>query len=394
METKNNKNLDKNLEYLFSYVESHCTNNVQKPVNIEGTPHYVLRLKPDSRKGTDFYGAAIAIAKTIGPVTEDEKNHLIAIPILREPEKLELKLLHSSEIEEGGPQPRFEIKPDDPETVSLFYSIKEKGQCVPINVYPSPVSLGKYRILKGHRRRMVIFNMLQSDGIWAIVKHQSEQEAYENAFILHYERHNLLTYEFGAFLLRLQTQFPDAYPNQTVLGKKLGLSQSRVSQLISHFEEIERLRQDENNITTVIMQKIPERRTRELKKAPEELKTALYEQVAEKNLSVAKTKTLVTDVLADPNADAAVAKENAEALFAEADKIQQKNDKLLNKLIANAHVKAPEALVKELYGLTKEPRKVSVEKMNSTLEMVFLVLYSHAKNGNVMLEIFEEATKL
>jgi ParB/RepB/Spo0J family partition protein len=309
-----------------------------------------------------------------------------------------LLYLAEADIEDGGPQPRIEIRPDDPETISLFESIMKKGQLVPIDVYPSPIASNKYRIDDGHRRRMVIFNMLRKDGIWAICKQKSELEAYEDAFTLNYQRESLTDYELGQHLSLMFEKNPNI--TQTALGKKFGVSQQRVSQLLRCFREIERQKQNGNITTQVVMEKVSERTIRAIKNAPEDLKPIIMKESIEKNLSSRDTERLISEITAIPDATAAtvtekaqqIVEEKAKAFVEEGAKIRRKSDKLLDKLIEEVRARPPEAWVKELYGRVGE-NKINVENASAFASVWFGVAYEILRQKGLLEFSFEETDK-
>jgi hypothetical protein len=327
----------------------------------------------------------------------------------------ELLFLHESDIEDGGPQPRLEIRPDDPETVALFESIKPKdggrhnafgvNQRDPIDTYPSPLNNGKYRICEGHRRRMVIFNMLRLDGIWAFNKKRTEQEAFEDALILNTKK-GLSSYELALFMLKLREKFPNAYPTQEALGKRLGLSHDSISIILKAHAEIEKQKDKLPPDLSNRFEKLPASKINELQKAPEQAKTVIISKAIEKDLSRREITSLVKDVTDAPNVDdatieAAVNKiveertiniqvgksdeEKASEFLAEGDKLQRKNDRAIDKLIAQFKAYYPEKLITAVYGSFGDA-KVTPEKFQSTMHTVIGIMLTHSDLDAVLLE--------
>lgn len=331
---------------------------------------------------------------------DQNKKCPFCFPVAKESEFL--LYLHAGDIEDGGPQPRLEIKPDDPETVSLFESIKDgrpntdssnelgKRQRDPIHTYPSPLNNGKHRICEGHRRRMVIFNMLKLDGIWALEQKRTEQEAYEDALVLNNKK-GLSTLDKAHHYIKMMEKFPEAYPTLEAIGKKVGVTKQEISLIMLAYQEIELQKPKLSPDLSSRLDKLPEGVITSIRKAPEELKPKLFETAIEEDLSVRETEKLVKDSTAVPTpTELTVESPEKAELLIDGPQIERKSNRFLDKLIEGAYVLAPEDLVKEAYGRAYG-EKFTLEKLNGFLGFVFKVLFEHAKKDGKMNEVFEEA---
>jgi ParB/RepB/Spo0J family partition protein len=318
-------------------------------------------------------------------------------------------LLHLSDFEEGGPQPRTEISPDDAETVKTFESIKAKGQLDPIMVYPSPVTSNKFRIFDGHRRFMIIFKMLMRTTIKAVCVHVSEQEAHENALLLNDgdNRQNLSAYDKGHYIVEvLMKRF--SYSSQEALAKKLGMSPDDLSHFILGYREVEAQKSKLSPEACARAQKLPERTLTYARQAPDALKAPVLETVTEKKLSVLDTKQLVQKLKETENADVSTVnsvadqileeknqakmpiveksfEEKAVKFLEEGEKLQRKNDRAIDKLIEQFGGFYPEKLITAVYGSFGDA-KVTDEKFQSVMHTVIGVMLDHSDLDAVLLE--------
>ena len=378
----------------------------------------------DIRKYSELKMLSMKVGAVATMVPPGFRIPLVASTAMRNSSETKLLYLHESDIEDGGPQPRIEIRPDDPETVSLFESIKTKGQREPINVYPAN---GKYRIDDGHRRRMVIFNMLRKDGIWAFSKPSTEQEAYEDAFTLNFERKSLSDYELGRHLSMLMAKFPTSYPTQEVVAQKVGISRVRVNQFIRCFEEIERQKPRQDNIVNQFtMEKLSGTIVAEIKKAPEELKPAILENVVEKGLTVRQTEQLVKNLqeienptvetvaqeanrilTPEPELEPTLTPEPAEISIEEivanlkqdAEKAVRTVTREIDRFIQNATGQYPEIVVREVYAHLNDPfqdrpsSKTSPEKFNQYCALSIGIAFEYLKKERKLDDLFAEADR-
>lgn len=306
-----------------------------------------------------------------------------------------LRYLMPEDIEGGGPQPRGEIDPQDPETIDLHLDIKKEGQLVPIQTYASPAKNGRCRIYEGHRRHMVIFTMLQGKcpsgpGIWALEASITEQQAFEYAFKINYKRKNLSAYELGAYMMELPKKFPDTYKLnahgfsfQETLGKQLGLDQANISRALSAYRDVAGQSGQLPPDIYARCIKLEGRVVDEIKKAPPETKSVIYETVVEKKLQSPVVKELVKltkenptltkpqiEVEAEriqqertmpkpepipepptpiPKTEEEIAQERVEQLSKQDEKYEKKLDRQCQKLI-DAASGYPENLMRAIFG--------------------------------------------
>ena len=309
--------------------------------------------------------------------------------------------LHECDIEDGGPQPRTEINPSDPETQTLFELIKANGQAVPINVYPSPTTRGKYRIAEGHRRRMVIFNMLRQDRIWVVSEPRSELKAYEDAFDLNNARKSLSATDQGRFFQTMMQKFPTVYPNQKAIAERRKLTPAYVSYILSSTELVEW--QKEKLATEVLtrVNRLTEGQLRPVNRVEsEEAKTMVLQTVAEQNLSMRQGEKLVEAVNANPEptpefvAEEAkrIAEAKVERYRKEADKTVAKTDRARDKIVA-AGEEYPEDLMKAVYGHLglKNKGKVDPEKAKAYALTVFAVMFEETIARNELDDVLRKA---
>jgi ParB/RepB/Spo0J family partition protein len=354
-----------------------------------------ITLKPEVIHDSDKYMPLLLMAKQLhASVTIVPPGFRIPLTVAKNNAEKQLLFLSESDLEDGGPQPRLEIRPDDPATVSLFESIKAKGQRQAIQVYPSPVTPNKYRIYKGHRRRMVIFNMLRKDGILAVSESCTELQAFEDAFIIHHERKSLTAYEMGKYLLTLQSKFPDVYPTQESLAKKLGITQQSISLLVTAYREVEAQKPNlPENVTTQVVN-LSEHTIRAASKAPEAKKPEIFKAVTEQHLSARETAELVEKVAQEePPSTEATDEEKTQILYDEADSAENKEKRLLNKLIENTVAHAPKELIDEVIARSNNGEKLTAEKLNPYLTTWFDVAFQTLKKHGLLDEVFEVANK-
>lgn len=277
-----------------------------------------------------------------------------------------LLYLYKEDIEAGGPQPREEITLYDPETQELYENIKAHGQKAPIDVYPSPITDGKYRIAEGHRRKLVCFDRLYGKfpggpGMWAICKERTEQEAYEDALILN-EKKQISASEKGHYYMMMMEKFPQAYPTIESIGKKVGALKSTISQIISACKEIDELKPKLSPEKFTRVNQLPEKVVRPIKFVPESAKYAVVSVVAEMGSSSRESEHLAKVAKANPDVTVdelkveveRVRKEKVEdrllARRAEAEKIVKKTEREGEKLVRSVEELYPESLVKAIYG--------------------------------------------
>jgi len=298
--------------------------------------------------------------------------------------------LHVADIEGGGPQPRTYIAPDDPETVKLYESIKAKGQLDPIKVYKSPITPGKYRVWEGHRRNMIIFTMFRLSDIKAVDDGLTEQQAFENALIVHI-RQNISAYDQGHFIEEdLKKRFPNIYTTQETIAKRLSLSQQTISNILLAYRQIEAQKSNFSPETyQTLVTKSPETII-PVTKAPEAAKPALLTAIANENLSILESKNLSREISKVPDATEQTVKEKVAVLFGSAEKEVSKIDSIIAKLVEKSVVLAPEDAVREAVGRAGD-NKVTPEKLGVFMTIYFAILDKHARADKKSNEYFEEA---
>jgi hypothetical protein len=290
------------------------------------------------------------------------------------------------------------ITPDDPETVKLFHNLQEryklygsieKAQLVPIQVYRSPTTPGKYRIFDGHRRTMVIFTMLMLTEIKAECVNITEEEAFENAFEIHL-RANLTAYDQGHYILEeLMKRFPKKYPTQEKVGEQLRVSQDSISLIVRAYREVESQKAKSNlsqEVTNRFVE-MPASKIVPIAQAPEELKPAIINSVVENDFSQREIKALVKEVQADPEATstsvAEVAKKLADAkverYMKDADRELAKTERARDKVVA-AGENFPEPMMKAIFGHLglKGNGKVSPEKAKAFAKTLVSIWYQES----------------
>lgn len=320
---------------------------------------------------------------------------------LNVPKGYKLLYLYKEDIEDSGPQPRNEILRYDPETEALLESIKARGQEDPIDVYPSPLGNGKYRIVEGHRRKLVCFDSLYGKfpggpGMWAIFKDRTEQEAYEAALILN-DKKLISATEKGHFYKSMMEKFPQAYPTMEAVGQKVGASKQHISHVIAAYNEIEHLKPKIDLSMSSRVDSLSEGVVRPIISAPESVKVALMSVVVEKGLSGRESAALVEVAKANPEvtkeeleveADR-LQTEKAEARLlarrAEAEKLVKKTEREVAKLARSVEALYPESLVTAIYGhLRYKGIKLTDDKMRGLCPVFVDALVKVAREEGVL----------
>jgi len=190
---------------------------------------------------------------------------------------------------------------EDLEIQELIESIKIKGVIQPVIVMPSPKASGTYILVAGSRRLSAVKEAGLKE-IPAIIKPYNLQEGYELSLIENMQRKELPVAEKGRLLKLMLERFPQQYPNQEALGRKIGKRQQWISTHIKSFEALEQLKRftklpgTERERKTVkpstaravtvkpsILPKIDqlsEKQLRELRKAPEKERPKILQDLA------------------------------------------------------------------------------------------------------------------
>jgi len=134
----------------------------------------------------------------------------------------------------------------------------------------------------------------------------TDHEAIELQWIENEDRMDLTDYERGRWLKEMLQRYPEIYPNQKALGERIGKDQSQVSRLIEHHEFIEKQKQSLSPDIMLRGIRLPERVTREIQQAPEELRPKVTKAVVEQGLSARETARVV-DAITVPEVSTEVA---------------------------------------------------------------------------------------
>lgn len=327
------------------------------------------------------------------------------------PKDYRLLYLHKEDIEAGGPQPRKEISPYDLETQELYENIKAYGQKDPIDVYPSPLGNGKYRIVEGHRRKYVCFDSLygvfpSGPGMWAICKERTEQEAYEDALILN-EKKQISLLEKGHYYMMMMEKFPQAYPTFEAIGKKVGVTNQAIAQVIASCRQIDALapKLDPSILTRVSM--LPEGVVRPIKSVPESAKYAVVSVIAEKGSSSRESEHLAKVAKANPDITVdelkveveRVRKEKKQEKETKKNRVQsegvefvKKSERDVTKLAKSVEELYPESLVRAIYDrFSLSEKKLSDDRMRGFCPIVVGSLVKVARERGFLDEALADA---
>jgi len=166
---------------------------------------------------------------------------------------------------------------EDPELEELAESARAHGILQPVIAMLSPGTKSVYLVVAGNRR----VKAAQKAGrthVPAIIRPYSLEEAYEFSLTENVQRKDLSDYEKGRLLKLMLNKFPGRYPNQEILGKRIGKSQDWVSLHIKAFDTAEGLR-----LTTRVVkpEELTEGQLREIRKIPELERPGVLETLAE-----------------------------------------------------------------------------------------------------------------
>lgn len=171
--------------------------------------------------------------------------------------------------------PRFMLRIDLGNLDWMASSLRECGVIEPLIVRPSKDCSGKFEVICGLRR----FMAAQKAGLKAvpcIVKEMDDCEAMEIMLTENLQREELSDYELGRTFKLLMEMFPQKYPSQHAVAEKFGYKDaSIISRLIAHYEFLESLADAAPAIVLSRGKKLSERLTREIRRAPEELRPKL-----------------------------------------------------------------------------------------------------------------------
>jgi len=167
---------------------------------------------------------------------------------------------------------------EDPELEELAESAKERGILQPVIAMLSPGTKSVYLVVAGNRRVKAARKAGLSH-VPAIVRPYSLEEAYEFSLIENIQRKDLSDYEKGRLLKLMFSKFPQRYPSQEALAKRLGKEQPWVSKHIAAYETAEGMKGD--LIPRGIKpETLTERQLRSIHEAKPEERASILEQVA------------------------------------------------------------------------------------------------------------------
>ena len=168
---------------------------------------------------------------------------------------------------------------DDPEIEEMAESAKTQGIIEPIIAMRSPGTQNVYLVVAGNRR----VQAAQKAGlkeIPTIIRPYSLEEAYELSLIENIHRRDTSDYDKGRTLKLMLSKFPERYPNQEALAKRLGRSVGWISHHITAYEEAEKLKES-GQFDARQIEGLTEYQIRELKRIPEEERPRVLESLAE-----------------------------------------------------------------------------------------------------------------
>ncbi|MGC9346329.1 MAG: ParB/RepB/Spo0J family partition protein, partial [Candidatus Bathyarchaeales archaeon] len=242
----------------------------------------------------------------------------------------------------------------------LAETMKTHGVLEPLVVRPFE---GKYQVICGMRRWKAA-EKAGLETVPCIVRQMTDQEALECLFIENEQREDLNDYEKGRWLKEMMLRFPDAYPTQEVLAKRIGRSRQYVSFLILHYEEIEKQKPFMSSDFATRVARLPEGVTRELRGAPSEVKPKVFEAAVEREWS-AREAAGHMEVLRE--APPEIREEIVEKVVRE-----DLNPEEARKLVWGASL--PSVTMEEALGKLQETTRKKVEKAKAKEEGFYLKL--------------------
>jgi len=266
----------------------------------------------------------------------------------------------------------------------LAETIKSNGVLEPLIVRPSAIE-GKFEVVCG-LRRLKAAEKVGLDAVPCIIRQMSDQEAMEAMLIENVQRKELSDYEVGKWLKEALQRFPEVYPKLDVLARKLGYRDpSQVSRLIGHAEYLDSLKPVTNILPRGKM--LPERVTREVRKAPQELQPKVLKTVVKYDLSSRETAELV-DALTPPNIDV---KEAFGQIRTESGKKKVKAEEMMEKeksAFSTLTFYYPASLAEEILKRTDD---VSEVKLVQFFKALIDVMWSKIVELELVEEVFNEA---
>jgi ParB family chromosome partitioning protein len=196
----------------------------------------------------------------------------------------------------------FNMRVESGEAVdTLAESIRVVGVLEPLVVRPSAAEVGKYEVVCGVRR----LRAAEKAGLKAVpcvVREMDDFEAMIAMFTENKERENLSDYELGRWFKLVLEKYPEKFPNQDAVADRFNMSRQLVGFLIAHYEAIEQIKQavSPNIATRVAM--LPERITREVRRAPPDIQPKIVETAVKHELSAREVKDVV-DAVTPPSVE-------------------------------------------------------------------------------------------
>jgi len=277
---------------------------------------------------------------------------------------------------------RFEIEESLEE---LAETVKSNGVLEPLIVRPSAIE-GKFEVVCG-LRRLKAAEKVGLNAVPCIIRQMSDQEAMEAMLIENVQRKELSDYEVGKWLKEALQRFPEVYPKLDVLARKLGYRDpSQVSRLIGHAEYLDSLKPVVTNILPR-GKMLPERVTREVRKAPQELQPKILKTVVKYDLSSRETAELV-DALTPPNIDV---REAFGQMRTESGKKKVKAEEMMEKgkrAFSALTFYYPASLAEEILKRTDD---VSEGKLVQFFKALIDVMWSKIVELELVEEVFNEA---
>ncbi|MGB9778048.1 MAG: ParB/RepB/Spo0J family partition protein [Candidatus Bathyarchaeales archaeon] len=266
----------------------------------------------------------------------------------------------------------------------LTETVKSNGVLEPLIVRPTAIE-GKFEVVCG-LRRLKAAEKVGLDAVPCIIRQMSDQEAMEAMLIENVQRKELSDYEVGKWLKEVLQRFPEVYPKLDVLARKLGYRDpSQVSRLIGHSEYLDSLKL---MVPTILPRgkMLPERVTREVRKAPQELQPKILKTVVKYDLSSRETAELV-DALTPQNIDV---KEAFGRIRTESGKKKVKAEELIKdekRAFSELTFYYPASLAEEILKRTDD---VSEEKLVQFFKALIDVMWGKIVELGLVEEVFSE----
>jgi len=261
----------------------------------------------------------------------------------------------------------FSIRQEPDDVSELIETVKTHGVLQPLLVRPCPDEPSKFEVIIGSRRLRAA-EKVGLESLLCIVLETSDQEAAELQWIENINRRDLSDYEKGRWLKEMLQKYQENYPSMDVLAKKVGYEDHGIiSLLIKHYEHVEEEKKSLPTDLVTRVTKLPERVTREIRKAPEELRPQVIKAVVEDGLSSRETEKLVKAITL-PNVSV---EEAVKVVQEDAEKRRETEEKRQEALVKKFKQCYPVELVDEV---TK--RTSIVGKSEGTAFKIFLEIVS------------------